>query len=243
MNTIGVIPCRYNSKRFPGKPIALICGKPMVVRVWERANKAKSLTKVVVATDDLRIRDICNEYSIDAVLTSSAHITGTDRVAEVADRIRGDVFVNIQGDEPIVNVHDIESLLSYSRKYPDRVIFGKTKANAEEFNDYSKAKVVCDKEGRLMYSSRAGIPINNKGKFVNAERAIWLYSFYKKALDAYNQNQGKTYLDMLEDNEIIRFLEIGIPVYCIDMIGDSWAVDEYKDLEIVEQKLQSQDRS
>ena len=88
-----------------------------------------------------------------------------------------------------------------------------------------------------MYSSRAGIPINNKGKFVNAERAIWLYSFYKKALDAYNQNQGKTYLDMLEDNEIIRFLEIGIPVYCIDMIGDSWAVDEYKDLEIVEQKL------
>jgi 3-deoxy-manno-octulosonate cytidylyltransferase (CMP-KDO synthetase) len=90
---------------------------------------------------------------------------------------------------------------------------------------------------------RAGIPINNQGEFVSAERAIWLYAFNKAALDSYNEYRSKTYLEELEDNEIIRFLEIGIPVYCIDMIGDSWAVDEPKDLEIVEQKLKSQDLS
>ena len=134
-------------------------------------------------------------------------------------------------------------VLKYNQKYPSRVVFGKTPANETEFHDVSKAKVVCDLNGKLLYSSRAGIPINSQGKFVSAERAIWLYAFNKLALDAYNQYQRKTYLDVLEDNEIIRFLEIGIPVYCIDMIGDSWAVDEPKDLEIVEQKLKSQDLS
>ena len=103
--------------------------------------------------------------------------------------------------------------------------------------NYSKAKVVCDKYGKLLYSSRAGIPISNKGKFVGAERAIWIYAFNKKALDAYFINAGETFLDIAEDNEIIRFLEIGIPVYCTDLIGDSWAVDEYKDLEIVSKRL------
>ena len=138
---------------------------------------------------------------------------------------------------------DIKTLLDYNRKYPDRVVFGKTKANIDEFNDHSKAKVVCNGKGRLLYSSRSGIPINNQGKFVSAERAIWLYAFNKIALDSYNENHRKTYLDKLEDNEIIRFLELGIPVYCIDMIGDSWAVDELKDLEIVEKIINKIDHT
>ena len=240
MSYIVVIPARYKSSRLKGKPLIDINGIPMIIRTYRQCLKAVPSKKIYIATDNNLIKKVCIKENAQFIMTSPNCLTGTDRIAEVSRKIHATTYINIQGDEPIVNVHDIESLLSYSRKYPDRVIFGKTKANAEEFNDYSKAKVVCDKEGRLMYSSRAGIPINNKGKFVNAERAIWLYSFYKKALDAYNQNQGKTYLDMLEDNEIIRFLEIGIPVYCIDMIGDSWAVDENKDLEIVEQKLKSQ---
>ena len=137
-------------------------------------------------------------------------------------------YINVQGDEPIVNINDIKSLLNYNLKFPDRVVFGKTTANEVEFDDFSKAKVVCDKNGRLLYSSRAGIPLTNKGKFFKAERAIWLYAFNKNSLNKYFENSGKTYLDEIEDNEIIRFLEIGIPVYCIDMIGDSWAVDEKK---------------
>ena len=90
-----------------------------------------------------------------------------------------------------------------------------------------------------LYSSRAGIPLNNKGKYVSAERAIWLYAFNKYALKKYFEFSGKTKLDLLEDNEIIRFLEINIPVYCTDMIGDSWAVDEEKDLKIVEDRMKN----
>jgi len=242
MKQVIVIPARMKGTRLPGKPLIEIMGKAIIHHVWDRCRQVVESENIYIATEDDEINQYCKNNNIQCVVTQTAE-TAIDRVKYFSDLIPADVYINIQGDEPIVNVHDIESLLSYSRKYPDRVIFGKTKANAEEFNDYSKAKVVCDLEGKLLYSSRAGIPINNKGKFVNAERAIWLYSFYKKALDAYNQNQGKTYLDMLEDNEIIRFLEIGIPVYCIDMIGDSWAVDEYKDLEIVEQKLKSKNRS
>ena len=197
---------------------------------------------IYIATEDDEIELYCKNNNIQCEVTQSAE-TAIDRIKYFSDRITADAYINIQGDEPIVNVVDIETLLAYNRQYPDRVVFGKTKANAEEFNDISKAKVVCNREGKLLYSSRAGIPINNQGEFVTAERAIWLYAFYKEALDAYNQNQGKTFLDMLEDNEIIRFLEIGISVYCIDMVGDSWAVDEPKDLAIVEEKMKLQNLS
>ena len=112
-------------------------------------------------------------------------------------------------------------------------MFGKTQSDLTEFNDYSKAKVVCSLSGRLLYSSRAGIPLNNKGNFVTAERAIWIYAFNKKNLTKYFSTTNLRKLEHLEDNEIIGFLEIDVPVYCIDLIGDSWAVDE-KDVAIVE---------
>ena len=242
MNQVIVIPARMKGTRLPGKPLIEIMGKAIIHHVWDRCRQVLETDKIYIATEDNEIDLYCKNNNIQCVITQSAK-TAIDRIKYFSDIISADAYINIQGDEPIVNVHDIETLLTYNRKYPNRVVFGKTNACAEEFNDYSKAKVVCDQKGRLLYSSRAGIPINNKGKFVSAERAIWLYAFYKKALDAYNHHHGKTYLDMLEDNEIIRFLEIGIPVYCIDMIGDSWAVDEPKDLAIVEQKLKSRNLS
>ena len=140
----------------------------------------------------------------------------------------------MQGDEPIINTQDILTVLKYNLKYPSRVVFGKTTANETEFHDVSKAKVVCDLNGRLLYSSRAGIPIDSQGKFVSAQRAIWIYAFTKNDLNKYNTHKNQTPLEKIEDNEIIRFSEIGIPVYCVDVIGDSWAVDEKKDLKIVE---------
>ena len=122
-------------------------------------------------------------------------------------------------------------------KFPKRIVFGKSTCNQEEFDDFSKAKVVCDLNNKLLYSSRAGIPINNKGNFIKAQRAIWLYAFNKESLNKYYEYKKGTPLEIIEDNEIIRFLEIGIDVYCVDMIGDSWAVDEKKDIEIVIQKI------
>ena len=242
MKQVIVIPARMKGTRLPGKPLIEIMGKAIIHHVWDRCRQVIEQENIYIATEDDEIDQYCKNNNIQCVVTQVAE-TAIDRIKYFSDLIPADAYINIQGDEPIVNVHDIETLLTYNRKYPDRVVFGKTTANVEEFNDHSKAKVVCSREGRLLYSSRAGIPINNQGEFVSAERAIWLYAFNKIALDAYNQYQRKTYLDILEDNEIIRFLEISIPVYCIDMIGDSWAVDEPKDLEIVEQKLKSQDLS
>ena len=239
MKQIIIIPARMKGTRLPGKPLILINGKPLIKHVWDRCIKVHDIENIYVATEDSIIDDYCKKNGIQCIVTPEAE-TAIDRIKFVSDTIEADGYINVQGDEPIVNIDDIKKILQYNHKYPDRVVFGKTEANEEEFNDYSKAKVVCDKDGKLMYSSRAGIPINNKGKYVKAERAIWIYGFNKSALNAYHENSGKTTLDVLEDNEIIRFLEIGIPVYCTDLIGDSWAVDEYKDIDIVEKKLLQQ---
>lgn len=236
MKQVIIIPARMKGTRLPGKPLVLINGIPLIKHVWNRCIKVHEAVNIFVATEDDEIVDYCKNNSIQCIKTDKAE-TAIDRIKLVSDIISADSYINVQGDEPIVNTKDISSILSYNIKYPDRVVFGKTKATEIEFNDYSKAKVVCDKYGKLLYSSRAGIPISNKGKFVGAERAIWIYAFNKKALDAYFINAGETVLDIAEDNEIIRFLEIGIPVYCTDLIGDSWAVDEHKDLEIVSKRL------
>jgi 3-deoxy-manno-octulosonate cytidylyltransferase (CMP-KDO synthetase) len=236
MKQIIIIPARMKGTRLPGKPLILINGTPLIKHVWDRCNQVHDEDKIFIATEDDEIVDFCFRNGMQCVKTDKAE-TAIDRIKLVSDIIPADGYINVQGDEPIINVKDILSILLYNKEYPDRVVFGKTKATENEFNDYSKAKVVCGKDGKLLYSSRAGIPINNKGKFVGAERAIWVYAFNKEALDAYHINSGQTILDMTEDNEIIRFLEIGVPVYCTNLIGDSWAVDEFKDLEIVSKRL------
>tara|TARA_B100000029_G_scaffold407866_1_gene408945 strand:+ start:680 stop:1396 length:717 start_codon:yes stop_codon:yes gene_type:complete len=236
MKQVIVIPARMKGNRLPGKPLIKILGKAIIQHVWERCVKVMDRENIYIATEDEIISDYCKKNNIKCVLTRAAD-TAIDRIKFFSDTIKSDSYINIQGDEPIVNIEDIKTLIEYNKKYPNRVVFGKAKANLDEFNDHSKAKVVCDLKGKLLYSSRAGIPLNNKGKYVSAQRAIWLYAFNKVALDKYNEYSNKTFLDMLEDNEIIRFLEIDVPVYCVDMIGDSWAVDEEKDLKIVEERL------
>ena len=236
MKQVIVIPARMKGTRLPGKPLIQINGKAMVYHVWERCSKVISGENIYLATEDIEIDDYCKRNGMNCVVTGKAG-SAIDRIQLFSEMIQADAYINVQGDEPVVNTKDITTILKYNRQYPDRVVFGKAKANIDEFNDYSKAKVVCALDGRLMYSSRAGIPLNNKGQFVSAERAIWIYAFNKDALDRYHNASGKTFLDMLEDNEIIRFLEIGVPVYCVDVIGDSWAVDESKDLEVVERLM------
>lgn len=220
----------------PRKPLIMIHGVPMVQRVWQRCAEVCSPELIYIATEDKEIEDFCVANGMLCVNTGPAE-SAIDRIKLFSDIVKADIYINIQGDEPLVNQKDIITLLEYSKKHSDVVVFGKTKANHEEFQDLSKAKVVCSLSGRLLYSSRAGLPVNKKGTFVNAERAIWLYSFNKQHLDAYHEASSKVSLEKIEDNEVIRFLEIDIPVYCIDMIGDSWAVDEVKDVEVVEKLM------
>ena len=236
MKQVIVIPARMKGTRLPGKPLIEINGKAMIYHVRERCSKVISGGNIYVATEDIEIEDYCKDNDINCVVTEKAE-TAIDRIKLFSDVIEADAYINVQGDEPVVNTNDISTILNYNRQYPDRVVFGKTEANIEEFYDHSKAKVVCALDGRLLYSSRAGIPLNNNGEFVSAERAIWIYAFNRDALDRYHDAKDMTVLDKLEDNEIIRFLEIGVPVYCVNVVGDSWAVDEPKDLEIVKQLM------
>jgi len=236
MKQVIVIPARMKGTRLPGKPLIQIKGKTMIYHVWDRCRKVIPAENIYIATEDIEIEDYCKDNDINCVVTEKAE-TAIDRIKLFSNMIEADAYINVQGDEPVVNTNDIATILKYNQKYPNRVVFGKAEANIEEFHDHSKAKVVCALDGRLLYSSRAGIPLNNKGGFVSAERAIWIYAFNKDALDLYHNARDMTCLDKLEDNEIIRFLEIGVPVYCVDVIGNSWAVDEPKDLKIVEQLM------
>lgn len=236
MKQIIVIPARMSGTRLPGKPLIEINGETIIYHVWDRCRQVHPPGDIYIATEDQIIEEYCHSKGINCVNTGPAE-TAIDRIKLFSDIVAADAYINVQGDEPIANLKDIQTVLDYNNKHPDRVIFGKAEANEEEFRDYSKAKVVCAPDGRLLYSSRAGIPLSNKGAFIGAERAIWLYAFNKDALDKYYFGSRTAQLEKMEDNEIIRFLEIGVPVYCTDMIGDSWAVDEPKDLDIVKQNM------
>lgn len=236
MRQVIVIPARMSGSRLPGKPLLKIRNKEMIAHVWEACVRVLPPEQVYVATEDVVIQNYCNDRNMQCINTGPA-TTAIDRIKLFSDHIEADIYLNVQGDEPLVNIHDLHRLIEYSALHPDRVVFGKAPANKKEFDDISKAKVVCSLSGRLLYSSRAGIPISKKGEFVRAERAIWLYAFNKCHLDAFFSAAASACLEALEDNEVIRFLELDIPVYCIDMIGDSWAVDEPKDLAIVEKTM------
>ena len=236
MKQIIVIPARMKGTRLPGKPLMKIFDKTIIWHVWHRCQQVHSPEKIFVATEDIEIKNHCEESGINCVVTGRAN-TAIDRVKLFSDTIEADASINVQGDEPLINQKDIITILNYNQEYPDRVVFGKSPANEEEFHDISKAKVVCDLNGKLLYSSRAGIPINNEGKFIKAQRAIWIYAFSKFSLDSYFKYNSQTPIEEIEDNEIIRFLEIGIPVYCVDVIGDSWAVDIPGDIKVVKRKI------
>lgn len=236
MKQVIVIPARMGGSRLPGKPLIHINGKPMIFHVWQRCLKIFPAENIYVATEDQVIVEYCNQNGINVVNTGPAN-SAIDRLKLFSDVISADSYLNVQGDEPIINPEDISTIANYAKIFPERVVFGKAPASEKEFNDASKAKVVCALDGKLLYSSRAGIPLTPKGKYLKAERAIWIYAFPKKALDLYFASDKLTDLDKIEDNEILRFLEIGVEVYCTNVIGNSWAVDEPKDLAIIESKL------
>lgn len=233
-----VIPARMNGTRLPGKPLLEIAGKPMLLRVWEQCLNVFPERDIFVATEDKVIQDFCLQKNIQCILTEKAE-SAIDRLYLFSRVVKSRTYINVQGDEPLINPEDVRSIAKYSRRFPDRVVFGKTEASQEEFMDLSKAKVVCDINGRLLYSSRTGIPVSRSGQYIKAKRAIWIYAFSAKSLELYFKSSDVSSLDKIEDNEILRFLEIGEPVYCIDLIGDSWAVDEFKDIQIVEEILES----
>ncbi len=223
MEVIGVIPCRYKSSRFPGKAIAPICGKPMLWHVWNQAKKTKYVDKLIVATDDNRIYDVCYQYGIESIMTSEDHNTGTDRVAEVAERIEGDIFVNIQGDEPLIDPDGIDSVVSEIANN-DKVNVANAYSLIENMGDLVNAnvvKVITSIDGCAMAYSRSSIPYPKESNPVY-KRQIGLYAIKRDIILKF-PSLSRGYLELSEGIEMFRFLENGYSIKMVE-VSDSGSI-------------------
>jgi len=235
MKSICVIPARYSSTRLPGKPLKDICGKPMICRVWERANQAKSVTEVIVATDDERILQAVEKNHGRAIMTRADHKTGTDRLAEVAEKFPdAEVVVNVQGDEPLIEPSLIDELVAEFVK--DKNLQMATVAtellDAEEMRNPNNVKVVLDKNNNALYFSRSLIPYpRNVGKS-KIFKHIGIYAYRRNFLLDYAKMEP-TPLEKSESLEQLRALENGFKIRAIKSSCRFVGVDTEEDLKLV----------
>lgn len=230
MKYVIIIPARLKSRRLPGKPLLDICGKPMILRTYLRCLQVVKKNKIFVATDSNKIKDLCISKNINCIMTPKSCLTGTDRVFEASKKIKADIYINLQGDEPLFNPKDITKVIKHSLKHPKDIVTGycKIKDN-DEFRSLHIPKVVFSKSGNLLYASRAPIPLNKKNKFVKAYRQVCIYAFPKNILKKFNKPK-KTPLEFIEDIEYLRFLEEDINIKCLMLSDRSIAVDTVSDL-------------
>ena len=239
LNYVVIIPARYGSSRLEGKPLINLCGVPMVVRTYRQCIKACPAERVYVACDDERIKTVCEQYGIQVLMTSKECLTGTDRVAECAQQLDADVYINVQGDEPVFNPEDLETFINKAQQYPSEVLNGVCEIDDEElFRSGSIPKVVMRADGRLLYMSRAGIPTSKKHEFIKSWRQVCVYAFPKASLVSFEKQKMKTPLEQIEDIEILRFLELGWEVRMVPLSIQSVAVDTPEDVAKVEKVIQ-----
>lgn len=243
MKIIGVIPARYASSRFPGKPLANLCQRPMIWWVYHQALKAKSLNEVYVATDDQRIMDVCSEYHIPALLTSTEHTNGTERLSEVAGRLEADIYVTIQGDEPLLEPDTIEKVIETIKQEP-QILCATLKTpytNPVDVINGTTPKVVCDLNNDILLFTRSAVPYPKAALDYIIYKPIGVYAFKREALLKYAELE-KGPLEKAEDIELLRFIEHGIKIRIAEVKSDTIAVDTKKDLErvkkIIEDKRQ-----
>ena len=244
LKIIGVIPARYKSSRFPGKPLVDICGKPMIWWVYQQAMKVHEFDKVYVATDDERIKAACDEHNMNVIMTSDRHQTGSDRVAEVASKVDGDLFINIQGDEPVINPEMIQEVISIFFE-DETVTFGSLKkeiTDPEEIRAASTVKVVTDQKGDAMYFSRSVIPSNIKdGQMARVFRHVGIYAYKREFLEAFSK-MTQTELELGEGIEPLRAMERGYKMRLKETKHSSIGVDLPEHIEKVERVIQGIDK-
>ena len=234
-----IIPSRFESSRFRGKPLALINGVEMIIRTVLQCKKVSDEVPVYVTTDDQRIVECCKKHNIDVLITPPSCKTGTDRVYLAAKEINIQTVINVQGDEPLIDPDDIIKVMSLALHCPRAVINGYADINNEsDYFNVNIPKVIIDKNERLVYASRAAIPANKKQTLVKARKQICIYAYPKSALRSFYEWGKKTPLELIEDIEILRFLELGFQVKMVKLSGTSIAVDIPEDIAKVERYLQ-----
>lgn len=231
---IGMIPSRMNSTRFPGKALALILGKPMIYWVYKSASKVKMLDEIFVATSDKEIEECCKKYNIPCICNKTNETTAAQKIAIESDNLDGDIYINIQGDEPLIDPGAIESIIDTMLNDESLEYVGlKSKiTNEEEFYDRNVVKVVVDNNNFAMYFSRSAIPY--EFEYGNAYRVMGLYGYTKEFLKNF-KNSEKSDLEKLEHGiEMLRVMEKGHKIKLIDTDYKSIGVDLKKHIEEVE---------
>jgi len=239
LKILGVIPARYKSTRFEGKPLCIIKEIPMIKRTYRQAKKSQLLDDLVVATDSDKIKNYCESENIPVVMTSSSCLTGTDRIAEVAHLKHYDLYVNIQGDEPIIDPSSIDEVVEEFKKYGNDYIaynLYKVIIDESEITSDTIIKVIVNENNELMYMSRLGTPYNKTTQEAVYKKQVCVYGFTKKALQLFS-SRDKTINEQFEDIEILRFLDMGYRVKMRETNVDSIAVDIPDDIEKVENFL------
>ena len=246
MKIIGVIPARYQSSRFPGKPLADICGKPMIWWVYQQCMKVEDFDEVYVATDDDKIFNACTELGVKVIMTSDTHRTGTDRIGEVARKIPADLIVNIQGDEPLLEPATIKAAIEPFYHNPDLQISNLMAKITDPIDvvNCTVPKVITNKEGIGVYLTRATAPYPKGSLDYAYYKQVCVYGFKPEALQFYcdyGMTYGKAKVEAVEDIEILRFIENGYKVQYIEVDSETVAVDTPNDLAkvraIVEAKI------
>jgi len=233
-----VIPARYKSSRFPGKPLAKIKGKEMIVWVAEIAEKAIGKDNVYISTENEEIVDVVKGYGYKVILTSDSCPTGTDRVAEATMEIDADIIINIQGDEPMLDPSDIQKVIDEKIKYPNHIVNCMAYLNKyEDIEDKKIPKVITSLNDELIYISRNPIPGTKTGNGSVPKKQVCIYGYSREHLSEFANMGKKTPLEFEEDIEIIRFLEMGHKVKMVMLDSDSHAVDYPNDINIVEKLL------
>jgi 3-deoxy-manno-octulosonate cytidylyltransferase (CMP-KDO synthetase) len=225
---VGIIPARFGSTRLPGKPLIDIDGKPMIQRVYEQAKKSKLLDKVFVATDDKRIFNCVINFGGEAVMTSKKHKTGTDRIYEAVNKLKADIIVNIQGDEPFISPSNIDNAiipLIEDKKLNVSTLAIKTK----KFNNPNIVKVVFDKNNFAIYFSRYAVPFNRENRKIRYYKHIGLYVYRKDFLLKFAKMK-QTPLEIAEKLEQLRILENGEKIKVIITNKDSASIDTLEDI-------------
>lgn len=243
MRTVVIIPARYGSSRFPGKPLVPLLGKPMVLWVADLSAKAVGQENVYIATEDTRISKVAEDAGYKAILTSSEALTGTDRLAQASDKINADIYINVQGDEPLVNPVDILRICDAKKDHMDAVINGFCWVSKDEdVSSLNIPKVITNECDEMVYMSRSVIPgyKDHSCSPIKYKKQVCIYAFTREELAEFRDYGRKSRLEYCEDIEILRFLEMNKKVIMVETTPGSLAVDEPNDVGLVTDVLSRQ---
>lgn len=241
MKTIAVIPARYQSSRLPGKPLADILGKPMIWWVYQEAKKCPKLADVVVACDDERIAAACREYGMNYLMTSPDHDTPTGRIWEVSTRLDADLYLQVMGDEPLINAAAFDLILPDTLPADPYYVSVLTNVmnHPADVVDFSNQKVVTNARREILMISRSPIPYPKGTLDFEYEKVTGIQLYSKQALAFYHETP-KSLLEKAEENDMMRFIENGHTVHAIVSPYKTVSVDTAKDLALVCEILQKQ---